>query len=385
MTMNGNPFAGFGISLKVTAGESIVGVRGTVDHLSAAVLRAVIDAVVVQGCRLAVLDLSELDLIETSGLSVIASAARRLAEAGGLLTIRSPRPGISRILDANGLGSMVCREVPGKASGLHEGEPALDLPGTPMRLGSSRLARHLRSVTAIPASYDVVDAALRLVVALAYEIVQGADGASISLWRFGRLVTAAASDQTVSDMDAQQYATGEGPCVGASAEGRSYYTESLASELRWPAFVPRARALGISAILSSPLLAQGRPAGALNLYSHADAAFSSHDRGRASVLAAEASKVLGEVWLDLEDEELSGRLSAALKTRQVISEAQGVIMEREHIGENAAYAVLRRFSLESKRSLVERAEEVVASTRSTLAGKTCTPTASDSGSGSNHG
>lgn len=93
--------------------------------------------------------------------------------------------------------------------------------------------------------------------------MDGADGVSVSLRRHGHLATVASSDQTILEMDADQYATGEGPCVDASVEGRWFHVESLDNETRWPAFIPRAQKLGINAILSIPLLAGDRPIGAL--------------------------------------------------------------------------------------------------------------------------
>jgi GAF domain-containing protein len=144
----------------------------------------------------------------------------------------------------------------------------------------------------VPADDDLVDAALRLVVALARATVSGADGVSVSLRRHGRLATVAASDQTISDMDRDQYATGEGPCVDASNNGRWFHVESLAHETRWPSFTPRARKLGINTILSTPLLAHSQPVGALNIYSRTRAAFSVKEQELASVFATEASVIL---------------------------------------------------------------------------------------------
>src|SRR6202023_974779 len=99
----------------------------------------------------------------------------------------------------------------------------------------------------------VVDGALRLLVDLALSRITLADGVSVSLLRHGRISTVAASDHTIMDMDANQYATGEGPCLDASRHGRVFYADELSGEVRWPAFTPRAMGLGISAILSSPL------------------------------------------------------------------------------------------------------------------------------------
>ncbi len=47
--------------------------------------------------------------------------------------------------------------------------------------------------------------------------VGGADGASVSLARDGRMGTA--TDDTVAQVDRDQYATGQGPCLAAAGEG----------------------------------------------------------------------------------------------------------------------------------------------------------------------
>jgi len=218
-------------------------------------------------------------------------------------------------------------------------------------------------VTAIPADTDVIDGALRMVVALARATVGGADGVSVSLRRHGRLSTVAASDQTILDMDADQYATGEGPCVSASVEGHWFHIESLDDETRWPAFVPRAKELGINAVLSSPLMTEERPIGALNIYSRTAAAFAPKDQELASIFATEASVILRDAGAAVTDDELSTRLQEALIARGVIALAQGVIMEREGVTTDEAFASLRRYSHQSNRPLQERAAEIVASTQ----------------------
>jgi GAF domain-containing protein len=231
--------------------------------------------------------------------------------------------------------------------------------GTP--IGIPGRAHGLRRVSAVPADDDVVDGALRLVVALARATVGGADGVSISLRRHGRLATVAASDQTILDMDADQYATGEGPCVDASVKGHWFHVESLDDEARWPAFTPRARKLGINAILSTPLLAQDQPVGALNIYSRTAAAFRAKDQELASVFAAEASTILTHAGADVSDEQLSARFQEALRTRETIALAQGVVMERDGVGRDDAYTILRRTSQLRDQKLQQRAEDVVAS------------------------
>ena len=222
--------------------------------------------------------------------------------------------------------------------------------------------RDKEAVNGLASDSGVVDSALRLVVALARHTVVGADGVSVSLRRHGQLTTVAATDRTIEEMDASQYATGQGPCVAASLEGRRFYSEALDVEQRWPSFTPRARALGINAILSSPLLASQRPVGALNIYSRSPSAFGPDDQRLASVFASEASVILADAGVDVSDDQQAVRIRDALRTRQIIAQAQGVLMEREGIAEDMAYRKLRVFSQGTGRPLRDRAIEVVAST-----------------------
>jgi anti-anti-sigma regulatory factor len=305
-----------------------------------------------------VLDLTGMDFVGAAGLAVVASAVRRLATSSSRLTIRSPSARVLRFLEITGLADQFCLELPPDGGRLGP-EQSTSVPGLPV--GIPAQAHDLRRVGAVPADEDVVDGALRLVVALAKITVGGADGVSVSLRRHGHLATVAASDQTISDMDADQYATGEGPCVDASVKGHWFHVESLDNELRWPAFTPRARKLGINAILSTPLLARERPVGALNIYSRSQAAFRPKDQALASVFATEASTILTEAGAGVSDEELATRFQQALRTREVISLAQGVVMEREGVGQDDAYTILRRASQRSGQSLRDRAEDVVAS------------------------
>jgi GAF domain-containing protein len=217
-------------------------------------------------------------------------------------------------------------------------------------------------VSSIPANDEVVDGALRLVVTLATATVGGADGVSVSLRRHGHLATVAASDQTITEMDAGQYATGQGPCVDASVTGHWFHAETLDREARWPDFVPKARALGISSILSTPLTAGAVPVGALNIYSRTASAFAPKDQQLASTFAVEASNILADAGLDGPDDELSSRLGLMLRTREIISQAQGVLMERHGIGENDAYTALRRLSITQGNPLSQGALDTVMST-----------------------
>jgi GAF domain-containing protein len=220
----------------------------------------------------------------------------------------------------------------------------------------------LLQLVAIQANAEVVDAGLNLVVALAHAAVPGADGASVTLSRHGTLATVAASDETISGMDADQYATGQGPCISAATGGHRIYVDSVDAESRWPQFIPRAKQRGINSILSMPLLTQGRPLGALNIYSSVAGAFAEPEQTLAALCAQQASDFLASATVDVSPVELSGRIREALQVRQAVTLAVGVVMDREGVSVDDAYALLLQSAHQSAIPLREQAHNVIAST-----------------------
>jgi anti-anti-sigma factor len=349
----------FSVAASFVDGQVILALEGEVDVLSAPEFGAFFETMIDRGHRSVVLDLARLRFMDASGLAVIARGAGRLEVTGGTLTIRTPIAMIGRMLDITGFARLVELE-PGQSAYGQLGPDPVD-EGAPTH--SYGMTKGLTKFASIHSDDELIDGALRMAVSLAGVAVGGADGVSVSLRRRGILTTVAATDQTISTMDANQYQTGEGPCVDASTEGHWFHAESLERETRWPAFTPRARALGIQAILSSPLLVQEHPVGALNIYSLTPSAFSVRDQELAAAFAAQASSLLSDAEGNLSDDELSIRFQGALRAREVIALAQGVLMEREGLSEKDAYVALRRFSLGNGRPLSERAENVVASAR----------------------
>ena len=175
------------------------------------------------------------------------------------------------------------------------------------------------------------------------------------------LATVAASDQTIMAMDADQYSTGQGPCVDASIKGHWFHAESLDTETRWPAFTPRARGLGIKAILSSPLRACEKPVGALNIYSRTAQSFEIRDQESAGVFAQQASVILSDARAEVSDTQMAIRFQDALQSREVISLAQGIIMEREGVDKERSFNALLRSSHSHGVPLRKQAEVMVLS------------------------
>jgi hypothetical protein len=167
-------------------------------------------------------------------------------------------------------------------------------------------------------------------------------------------------------MDRHQYATGQGPCLAAATEGHWFHVESLATEDRWPEFTARARQDRIASILSTPLRVAERPAGALNIYSGAERAFGQSDQELAGLFAAQAADILAGA--DGPTEDAARRLRDALEVREVIAQAQGVVMARDGVSADVAYGVLRQSSRRAELPVRSQAAAIVRSTRGDLLG-----------------
>jgi anti-anti-sigma factor len=359
----GDRLTDFGITASFAEERAVLAIRGEVDQASALVLGSLFDAVIASGYPAVLMDLPDADSIDAVGLAVVANAASRLVAEGGGLTIRFSSTGEARVFDIGWMAELISHAIQGSA--VDHLAPA-QVTRAVAAVAASGAAPSLRTLAGVSATEEAVDGALSLVVALARAALDGADGVSVTLRRLGQLVTVAASDRTISDMDTNQYATGEGPCIDATLEGRWFHAESLEEETRWPAFSPLARGLGIHAILSSPLWCQGEPVGALNIYSRSPRAFATKEQELAAVFAAEASRVLTAARAVAIDDQLTRRFQEALRTREIIAEAQGVIMARQGVTENEAFDTLRHLSQTSGESLRQRAEGVVDSTQPIL-------------------
>jgi anti-anti-sigma regulatory factor len=352
----------FKVTTSFEGPHAVLALHGSVESGAAFQLGAILDATIDRRPESVELDLSDLKFMGPAGMIAIANAEKRLAEAGTALTLRSPTALIQRLL-----GIMESAEASrlmwaSREHGHLGAEQLVDDASGEIRVHGS-WSDDLGKVTAMPTNPDVVDGALNLLVELTHSRVQGADGVSVSLRRHGLISTVAASDQTIMDMDADQYATGQGPCLDASMKGHWFHAESLESETRWPAFAPRARKLGINAILSSPLRAFDLPVGALNIYSRSPSAFDVKAQETAAVFAHKASVILSDAGAGVSDGQAAERFGAALLSRRTITLAEGILMERYGIDADAAFEDLLRLSLYNGVPLRVRAADMVRSAR----------------------
>jgi hypothetical protein len=178
---------------------------------------------------------------------------------------------------------------------------------------------------------------------LATATIEGCDLAGIFLFEADLITTAAQTDPVVAEIDALQQRCEEGPCLAATAQRVIFYAEDLGDDPRWLRFGPAAAAIGVRSVLALPLLGDGS-LGALNLYARFPQAFGAVDRARGVLLATLAGLAVSAAMTHEDEERRAANLHAALASREVIGQAQGILMERERIGADQAFDILRRAS-----------------------------------------
>ena len=204
---------------------------------------------------------------------------------------------------------------------------------------------------------SVIDT-LASVTELAVTTIEGCDYAGLFLMEGSTVTTPVHTDPAVLKADALQHQTAEGPCLDAIAHRVIVYVDDLESDRRWPDFSPRATSTGIRSVLSLPLTPSSQM-GALNLCRRYPAAFGVVDRANATVLASLASLALSVAHSHEDEERRAENLNAALRTREIIGEASGILMERERITADQAFDILRRASQHLNVKLREVAQNLV--------------------------
>jgi GAF domain-containing protein len=209
---------------------------------------------------------------------------------------------------------------------------------------------------------ETVQTALGLVTALAVETIDGASGAGVTLVDVqGLKVTAAATSERVGQADDLQYQLDEGPCLSAVAQLELIRVDDLEQDERWPRWRTAALPLGVRSSLSAPMISQGRALGAVKVYADVPDAFSAAHEALLRRFADQAAILLAEVAsLDRADR-LSESLQSALRTRNVIALASGILMERHGLTEERAFLELVESARRERRELVEEATSVIES------------------------
>lgn len=191
------------------------------------------------------------------------------------------------------------------------------------------LARVARSLEAEPD----LDLTLKRIVTTAVDSVPGVECGGVSLVEGGKIETVAASADLVREVDQLQYQLQEGPCLDSIREHHPYQTGDLGRDERWPRFGPLASDRGAVSLLGFRLFTNGETLGALNLYSGRPEAFDDEAVHIGELFAAHAAVALA-------GSQEQAQLREALRTRDTIAMAKGILIVRNQVDDEQAFRML---------------------------------------------
>lgn len=199
----------------------------------------------------------------------------------------------------------------------------------------------IRSLDIMARALRVKDAELQptldVIVSTAVNTLSPARHAGLIIVAHGDLVPRATTGAPPQRLDRLQQKLGAGPCVDAAQQQTVIRIEDTCSDRRWPDFCAEAADLRVRSMLCVPLRVDERCLGTLSLYAEDPSAFDDHHEQITTLLATLAA-------LALADAQRADQLHTALRNRDVIGQAKGILMERHRITAEVAFSYLSQAS-----------------------------------------
>ena len=228
-----------------------------------------------------------------------------------------------------------------------------DIEGT-----RDELVTEIAAVATAVLSGSTLEETLQQVVSTAVSALDGCDSAGVFVVDGHAVRTVAHTDDAVVDLDRLQDELGEGPCLDAATSGVVVYVGDLSEDDRYRRFGAAAATADIRTVLACPLTSDGMR-GALNLYAQLPNAFGATDRAKGTILAALAGAAIAAAARRADLQSQNVNLQNALVSRELIGQAQGILMERERVSAEQAFDILRRASQHLNEKLRDVAQNLV--------------------------
>ena len=111
----------------------------------------------------------------------------------------------------------------------------------------------------------------------------------------------------------------------------------------------------LCSLLSVPLIYKGSVMGVLNCYTAKPHRFNKNEINVLMSIANQAAVVIENFRLVVESEVIKEEL----KTRKVIEKAKGILMRKGSLTEEAAYNLIRKYSMDNRKSMREVSEAII--------------------------
>jgi GAF domain-containing protein len=166
-----------------------------------------------------------------------------------------------------------------------------------------------------------LDEFLGRVAHLATTLVSPPASCGITLRRDHQPFTVVASDDLAAQVDEIQYGRDQGPCLESLRTGAVVQVDDLTRDDRWDGYPAHALAYGVVSSLSLPVIIDGLPVAAVNLYSGRPAAFNGLPRQQAEAFAGQCAVALDLMLRQTDQTEVQRQLLEAFTSRSTIDHA----------------------------------------------------------------
>ena len=219
--------------------------------------------------------------------------------------------------------------------------------------------RLMSVLSGVLGSMEDLETYLNNVVFAVMANIEGCDAVGVTVVMEDRPRTAAYTTAKTLEIDAVQYAVGDGPCLDAFRHGRENLVDLGGALERWPMFTASVPIDHVQTLFAVPLVSGTRCFGALNLYGEKRHAFDHSDVELVRLAATRAADAIGAV-VDVEGARtVAAQMEQAMASRAVIEQAKGVLMARHGVDEKEAFELLRQQSQRLNVKLRSLAAELV--------------------------
>ena len=164
--------------------------------------------------------------------------------------------------------------------------------------------------------------------------------------------TVASTHPVVADLDKIQLESGEGPDLEIIADRHRVLVHDVRLESRWPTWARAVESAGVRSMLGTRLYTTSTTIGSLNFYDPEPGRFEEVDADVAHMIARHAAVAMDSAR-DAEN------LWRAIDARNLVGQAQGMLMERFGIDADQAFGVLRRYSQDNNVKLQVVAQRLI--------------------------
>ena len=200
--------------------------------------------------------------------------------------------------------------------------------------------RLLSESASVPRTFDELGVAAAAVAAVAVSLLD-VDAVGLALHgRDGTVTRLSATSGLIGRLDRVQADLGQGPGLAYFDVGAERFVADVGTDQRYPAWSRAAANLGMLSVYMTALAPLRDHGVSLDLYSHR-----AHGIGTLTVAAVAALAL--PAALDLGTMERVQDVQANLRLRELVGQAQGILMERRGLTASQAAVALRRWSRET--------------------------------------